>query len=120
MVRYLIRTTCARYRSPMASFSRFLRFLLPIALLLAAAIVVPLKLFSSQGLERVERLEQELQVLKENNRQLARENQTLLSEIRAFHSNPGYIEKVARDELGMVGPNEIIYQFPDEEKPKKR
>jgi cell division protein FtsB len=27
---------------------------------------------------------------------------------------------VARDELGMVGPNEIIYQFPDEEKPKKR
>ena len=93
--------------------------MLPIALLLAAVIVVPLKIFSSQGLERVERLEQELRVLKESNQELARENQALLSEIRAFHSNPGYIEKVARDELGMVGPNEIIYQFPDDDKPKK-
>ena len=110
----------ARYRSTMEPFSRFLRVLMPIALLLAAAIVVPLKIFSSRGLERVERLEQELEVLRENNRQLARENQSLLREIRAFHSNPGYIEKVARDELGMVGPNEIIYQFPDDDKPAKK
>ena len=104
----------------MASFSRFLRIALPIALLLAAAIVVPLKLFSSQGLDRVERLKQELEVLRENNRKLVRENQALVSEIRAFHSNPRYIEKVARDELGMVGPNEIIYQFPEDKKSKKK
>ena len=58
--------------------------------------------------------------LGENNRKLVRENQALVSEIRAFHSNPRYIEKVARDELGMVGPDEIIYQFPEDKKSKKK
>ncbi len=100
----------------MASLVRFVRIALIICLLLLASIVVPLKVFDSRGLERVERLKRDLTTLKETNTKIRRENHALKDEIRSFHANPGYIEKVARDELGMVGPDEIIYQFPDKDK----
>ena len=97
----------------MDSFVRFARVALPIALLLAAAVGVPLKVFDRNGLARVERLERELEFLERANREIRRENDALRQRIRAFHSDPGYVEKIARDELGMVGPDEIIYQFPE-------
>ncbi|MCP4604059.1 MAG: septum formation initiator family protein [Proteobacteria bacterium] len=98
----------------MNSLARFTRVALAIVLLLIAAIAVPLKVFDSRGIERVERLKIDLASLKETNRRIKRENEVLSNEIRAFHSDPGYIEKIARDELGMVGPDEVIYQFPDD------
>ena len=98
----------------MSSLARFLRVALPAALLLTAAIGVPLKVFDHRGLDRVERLGQELELLEEANLRIRRENDALRKQIHAFHSDPEYIEKVARDELGMVGPDEIIYQFPDQ------
>lgn len=85
-------------------------------LLLTASIVVPLKLWDGQGLDRVERLRKELENLKEINAQIRRENDAFRMEIRAFHSDPTYIKRVARDELGMVGEDEVIYQFPDSKK----
>ena len=100
----------------MNSHRRFLRMILPLGLLLMASIVVPLKLWDGQGLDRVERLRQELENLKESNAQIRRENDALRTEIRAFHSDPAYIQRVARDELGMVGEDEVIYQFPDSQK----
>ncbi len=96
----------------MASFYSFFRALLIVLLLLLAAVVVPLKIFDPKGFERVERLRSELTELNEANARLKRENETLRFEIQSFHANPDYIEKVARDELGMVGQDEIIYQFP--------
>jgi cell division protein FtsB len=98
----------------MEALSRFARAAIPLALLAGAAVAVPLKVFDPRGFERVERLHRELDVMNETNGRLKRENEALKQEIRAFHSDPGYIEKVARDELGMVGPDEVIYQFPEE------
>jgi cell division protein FtsB len=110
----LIRQVRAGYQSIMDSLVRFVRVALPAGLLLAAAIFVPLKVFDHNGLARVERLRHELDELEDNNRRIKRENDALRLQIHAFHSDPGYVEKIARDELGMVGPEEIIYQFPDE------
>ena len=97
----------------MAPFYKFLRLLLPITLLALAAAIVPLKVFDSQGIERVERLKKELLDLKETNLHIQRENEVLRREINAFYADPEYVEKMARDELGMVGPDEYIYQFSD-------
>jgi cell division protein FtsB len=97
----------------MAPFYKFLRLLLPIALLALAAAIVPFKVFDSQGIERVERLKKELSDLKETNLHIQRENEVLRREINAFYADPEYVEKMARDELGMVGPSEYIYQFSD-------
>lgn len=99
----------------MGSLFRFFRIALPAALIITAAILVPYKLLDAQGVTRVDRLGLELRQINETNRRLIRDNAALRSKIRAFHSDPEYMEKVARDELGMVGPSEIIYQFPDME-----
>lgn len=95
----------------MASLYRFLRVLLVLGLLFIGGVTVPLKIFDSNGLDRVERLEKELSTLSEGDAALKRENELLRGQIRAFYADPDYIEKVARDELGMVGPHEIVYQF---------
>jgi len=97
----------------MRTLSRFIRIALPIAILLCAAVAVPMKLLDANGFPRVDRLGRELMQLNEKNRQLIRENDALRGQIQAFHSDPEYIGKVARDELGMVLPGEIIYQFPN-------
>ena len=102
----------------MGSLFRFFRIALPVALIITAAILVPYKLLDARGVTRVDRLELELRQLNETNRSLIRDNDALRSKIRAFHSDPEYMEKVARDELGMVGPSEIIYQFPEVKNPK--
>jgi cell division protein FtsB len=96
----------------MDSFYRFFRVGILLTLLLVGAIVVPAKILDPKGVERVERLRNELDQIEETNRQLKQENDALRVEIHAFHANPDYIEKVARDELGMVGKDEVIYQFP--------
>jgi cell division protein FtsB len=108
----LISDSGSGYRMIMASFYSFFRALLIILLLLLAAVVAPLKVFDPKGFERVERLRAELMELNEANARLKRENETLRFEIQSFHENPDFIEKVARDELGMVGPDEIVFQFP--------
>ena len=96
----------------MASLSKFLRIGLLIFLLGSAAIGVPMKIYDPNGKGRVARLRIELDALEEGNAALKRENEELAREIHAFHSDPHYVEKVARDELGMVGKDEVIYQFP--------
>ncbi|HUT77417.1 MAG TPA: septum formation initiator family protein [Polyangia bacterium] len=98
----------------MDALVRFARYALPLALLLTAAVLVPLKVFDSNGLDRVRRLTLELQSIEEANQLIRRENEALRQQIRAFHSDPGYIEKIARDELGLIGPSEVVYQFPDD------
>jgi len=39
--------------------------------------------------------------------ELRRENKEILSEIRALKADPKLIEKIAREELGMVKPGEV-------------
>jgi cell division protein FtsB len=95
----------------MASFFRFVRVVLILGLLFVGAVAVPLKIFDENGVRRVERLRKELSDLNETDATLRRENELLREQIRAFHADPNYIEKIARDELGMVGPDEIVYQF---------
>jgi len=101
----------------MGTIARFAKIAIPAALLLAAAILVPMKLFDQRGYARIEKLERELAQIEEANRALDRENESLRRQIQAFHSDPEYIEKVARDELGMVGPDETIFQFPESDQP---
>ena len=100
----------------MVAFYRFARILLILLLLGLGAVAVPLKIFDTNGMDRVDRLSRELDTLKEGDTALKRENELLRSRIRAFHADPNYIERVARDELGMVGPDEIVYQFPSSRK----
>ena len=48
-------------------------------------------------------------------KELGKENETLKAEIQKLKTDPLYIEKVARKELKMTRPGEIIYRIIPEE-----
>lgn len=99
------------YRSTMDSLSRFIWIMLPVVLVIATIIYVPMKLNDKQGYARVQQIKTEIKSLEIKNRKIKRENISLRSQIRAIHSDPNYIENIARNEMGMIAPDEVVYQF---------
>lgn len=77
-----------------------------------AVMAVPTLVLDDQGLPRYRHLSAELQDLRESNEELVREIATLKGEIDALRSDPNYVERIARDELGMVRSEEFVFQFP--------
>ena len=65
-------------------------------------------IFGEHGLVDLNALKAEKNQLVEENDKLARKNISLSVEIDRLKHDPHYIENVARQELGMVGENELI------------
>ena len=74
-----------------------------IMLYLAQAIV-----FGDNGFVELSRLKAQQQELTARNEILARENVDLYRVIKRLKGDPVYIESVARNELGMVGKNDLV------------
>ncbi|MBI4640772.1 MAG: septum formation initiator family protein [Candidatus Tectomicrobia bacterium] len=68
-------------------------------------------LFGREGLLEVYKKGLQLQELRGKVETLKAENEKLLFEIEGLKNDPYTIEKVAREELGMVKPGEIIFEF---------
>jgi cell division protein FtsB len=77
-----------------------------------AIMTVPTLVLDEQGLPRYRRLRTELGELRASNQVLVREIAELKSEIEALRTDPSYVERIARDELGMVREEELVFQFP--------
>jgi cell division protein FtsB len=77
-----------------------------------AIMTVPTLVLDEQGLPRYRRLCEELRELRESNQELVREIASLKAEVEALRSDPVYVERIARDELGMVRADELVFQFP--------
>ena len=67
-------------------------------------------LFGSRGVLDNYRLNQKLLDLKKGNEEIVAKNDTLKKEILLLRNDMRYIEKVARDELGMVRQNDRVYR----------
>jgi len=67
--------------------------------------------FGQYGLVDLWRLSGERKRLSEKNFSLHRENEALREKINKLRHDDRYLEKMAREELGFVGPGEIVYQF---------
>ena len=85
----------------------------PILILGLTLLTVPFLVFGDRGLGRVERLEGELQQIRVENGKLEAKCRELRRRLEAYRTRPGYIEDVARDELGLVRPDELVLVFPD-------
>ncbi len=68
-------------------------------------------IFGETGLIHLARLRQELKEMKQENTRLRQENKKLRTQARALRGDLKYIEKIAREELGMVKKDEQVYQF---------
>jgi cell division protein FtsB len=68
--------------------------------------------FGDNGLVEMHRLREEERSMVQQNETLARENVSLYRTIRRLKSDPAFIESVARNELGMIGKDDVIVVLP--------
>ncbi len=81
-------------------------------LLIALLLVLHAQLWFGRGsVPQVNRMKTELSVLEAVNRQAQQRNDRLSSEVRDLQEGLGMVEELARQDLGMVRPNEIFVQI---------
>ncbi len=84
---------------------------LPLLVTAGAAIAVPILIFSPSGLSRLTALRQERARADEEVTRLSREIDRLRAEVSRVKEDPAYVERAARDELGLVRQTEVVFQF---------
>lgn len=87
-----------------------------ILFLLAAALALAWMAYTALGPggARQAGLHRQLERLREQNRRLDEKNRRLLLEIDALKKRDDYIERLARDRLGLVAPGELVLRLPDQ------
>lgn len=85
--------------------------LVPIVLIALLAIVQAQLWFGRGGVPTVAELEHELQQQKVANQEAARKIEQLSAEVNDLKEGLNMVEERARNELGMVKPNEILVQI---------
>ena len=84
---------------------------LPLAVLTVSLIAVPVLLLEPQGLPRMRSLETELAGVQNENAELRRDVGKLRGEVKDLRENPTAVERIAREQLGMVRRSEVVFQF---------
>ena len=83
-------------------------------LVLIAVLVMLIAIFSVGGNRSLIRIYHMSKTRAELHRDIGRlkqSNQDLLQEVQSFKNDPGRVEAIAREELGLVKPGEVVYQF---------
>ena len=69
-------------------------------------------IFGTHGFLAMRRTQNEITKVKADLDQLSKENAELAQEVKDLNSDPRLIEKIARDDLGLARPGEIIIRIP--------
>ncbi len=88
----------------------FLRRHLRLVMVLLLALVVA-SVMGKRSVIRLYRMHQDRVVLEREIEQFGSANAVLAEEVRQFRTDPGQVESIAREELGLVRPGEIVYEF---------
>jgi cell division protein FtsB len=88
-------------------------WLLPLALLVFAIVCVPVHMLEAEGLPRYRALRSELRQTQLNNARMRRQVAELQRKAERLRSDPHELERIARDELGMLRGDEVVFQFQD-------
>lgn len=68
--------------------------------------------FGPHGLLAMHRTKQEVQKLQLEIQRLDEENRLLSEQVKALKSDPTTIERIAREEMGLARPGELIFKLP--------
>jgi cell division protein FtsB len=83
-----------------------------LAIMLAAAIAfVPHQLELANADDDLERVLEERARLAQANREIEAEMRLLHAEIRALKSDRAEVARIAREDLNLVGPDEIVFEI---------
>jgi cell division protein FtsB len=88
----------------------FLRILLAASLAVAIGFL-PYRLYGEDGIGRTRRLEEDLAQLLRRNQRLASDNDLLKRRIQLLKEQRPSVEQVARDELGLVKNEDVVFLF---------
>jgi len=92
--------------------ARFRRAAL-LALLLVVVVLAVHEIFGDRGYLALRRRQRELETLQQQVKQLQEENQKLEQQIESLKSDPKAVEKLAREQMKLAKPGEIIYALPE-------
>ena len=67
--------------------------------------------FGKRGFLHLRNLESQLHKIETDNHKLTAENSKIRTEIELLKKNVQFIEDIARKELGLVKPNELLYHL---------
>lgn len=87
-------------------FRRHLKFLLVFFVVLLAASAI-----GNRGLMRLYQLHRDRAELEREIDRLVTANSALTEEVRGLKTDPGRVEAIAREELGLVKPGDVVYEF---------
>ncbi|MCK4837766.1 MAG: septum formation initiator family protein [Desulfobulbaceae bacterium] len=85
---------------------------------LVALLLLAMGLFSPWGAIRYYQLSNELAQLETTNLDLRENNRKLGEEVDRLTKDPAYIEKIVREQHGLLKTNEFVYVFPNKKKAK--
>jgi cell division protein FtsL len=69
-------------------------------------------IFGTHGFLAMRRTQNEIRKVQANLDAFSKENEALAQEVKDLNSDPRLIEKIARDDLGLARPGEIIIRIP--------
>jgi cell division protein FtsB len=96
--------------------SRWLLYLLACSIVLLSLYTI----VGDRGAIHLWRLQGERAKLDEQNYRLHRDNEALRQRILRLRNDDAYLEMIAREELNLVRPGEVIYRFSTPDSPSKR
>jgi cell division protein FtsB len=76
-------------------------------------------IFGSHGYLAMRRSQQEIEQLRGEIEKLNEQNRELAEHVEALRTDPKTIERIAREEMGLAKPGEMIFKLPPPETPAK-
>jgi cell division protein FtsB len=76
---------------------------------------VSLRILNAEGLPRYRKLRAQLAHVQQENATLNKDIARLEREVRGLSHDPEVVERIARDELGLLREGELLFQFSEED-----
>src|ERR1700686_1573047 len=73
--------------------------------------------FGPHGFIAMRRTQKEIDQIREQIVKMNDENKSLTEQVNSLKSDPKSIERIAREEMGLARPGELIFKLPDTSKP---
>ena len=74
-------------------------------------------IFGAHGFIAMRRTQKEIQQIRQQICKINDENKSLTDQVNSLKTDPKAIERIAREEMGLARPGELIYKLPDSAKP---
>jgi cell division protein FtsB len=74
-------------------------------------------IFGTHGFIAMRRTQKEIEQMRDEIGRINNENKSLADQVNSLKTDPKAIERIAREEMGLARPGELIFKLPDTGKP---